>query len=157
MSNTLPLLLGRLLHRNRVSYGLLCSNTRLMYSDLTTRQRCNFCYYLSTLQPRLGSITLIGLLPLKLYLPCNLSLHSTFMTVLTLATNSLNEGGFPKVSTCGLIATNSNCSLTDPPKCKRMTQSIYIFTATKESMNYCITIENFKQTQELMHITTSIT
>jgi hypothetical protein len=55
MSNTLPLLLGRLLHHNRVSYGLLYHNTRLMYNDLTDTQRCNFCYYLGTLQPKLTS------------------------------------------------------------------------------------------------------
>jgi hypothetical protein len=38
MSNTLSLLLARLLHRHRVSYGLLCPHTRLMYIDLTDSQ-----------------------------------------------------------------------------------------------------------------------
>jgi hypothetical protein len=73
------------------------------------------------------------------YLPCNLRSHPTLMTVLTLAINSLNDDGF----TCGLIPTNSNCSLTNPPKYKRITQSIYIFTVTKVSMNHSMTI-NFK-------------
>jgi hypothetical protein len=38
MSNTLSLLLARLLHRHRVSYGLLCPHTRLVYIDLTDSQ-----------------------------------------------------------------------------------------------------------------------
>jgi hypothetical protein len=37
MSNTISLLLARLLHRNRVSYGLLCRHTSLVYIDLTDR------------------------------------------------------------------------------------------------------------------------
>jgi hypothetical protein len=61
MSTTLPLLLGRLLHRNRVRYDLLCRNTHLLYSDFTTRQQCYFHYYLSTLQPRLAGTGLVQL------------------------------------------------------------------------------------------------
>jgi hypothetical protein len=63
------------------------------------------------------------------------------MTALTLAINSLNDGGFSNVSTCGLMPTNSNCSLTDPLKYKRIIRFIYIFTITKVSMNHCNTQE----------------
>jgi hypothetical protein len=79
------------------------------------------------------------------YLPCNLKLYQIFMTILTLATNSLNKGGFSKVNMCGLMPTNSNCSLIDTSKYKRMTQSIYIFTIIKVSINHYITIENLNK------------
>jgi hypothetical protein len=75
-----------------------------------------------------------------LYLPCNHSSLPTFMTALTLAMSSLNNGSLSNVTTCDLMPTNLNYSLTDPLKYKRMTRSIYIFTATKESMSDCITI-----------------
>jgi hypothetical protein len=61
MSTTLPLLLGRLLHRNMVNYDLLCRNTHLLYIDFTTRQRCYFHYYLNTLQPKLADTGLVQL------------------------------------------------------------------------------------------------
>jgi hypothetical protein len=74
------------------------------------------------------------------YLLCKHKSHSTFMTALTPEINSLNDGGFSNVSTCGLIPSNSNCSLTNPPKCKRITWSIYIFTVTEVSMNQSMTM-----------------
>jgi hypothetical protein len=40
--------------------------------------------------------------------------------------NSVAVGSFSNVKTCHLIQINSNCSLTDPPKYKKITQSIYI-------------------------------
>jgi hypothetical protein len=48
-----------------------------------------------------------------------------------------------KVNTCGFMPTNSNCSLTDPPKFKWITRSIYIFTVTKELIKHCITMKLF--------------
>jgi hypothetical protein len=53
------------------------------------------------------------------------------MTDMTLATNLLNDDDFSNESTYGLMPTNSNYSLTDPPQCKRMNGSIYIFIVTK--------------------------
>jgi hypothetical protein len=75
------------------------------------------------------------------YLPCKCRSHSTFMIALTLATNSLNDGDFSSVSTCGLMPTNSYCSLTDPLKYKMITWSIYIFTVIKILINHWITMK----------------
>jgi hypothetical protein len=75
-------------------------------------------------------------LPLMLYIMCNHTSHPTFITALTLALKSLNDDGFSNVSTCGFMPNNSNCSLTDLSKYKRMARFIYIFTITKVSMNH---------------------
>jgi hypothetical protein len=56
----------------------------------------------------------------------NLRSHPAFIIVLTLSTNSLNEVKFSKISTWGLMPINSNLSLSDPPKCNKITRSIYM-------------------------------
>jgi hypothetical protein len=135
-----------------------------MHNHLTARQWFTFCYYLCTIQSKVPStcmsyITAIPLRTLKVashksvyppmsYLSCNLRSHPTFIIALTLATISLNEGSFLKVSTCGLMSTNSNYSLIDPPKCKRITRSISIFI-TNVSIKHSITIHSFNKTSEL--------